>query len=467
MEIYEFQFKGQSPKYLQIEKYIKSLIEEGKVDDGEKLPSIRSLSKLLNVNKDTVISAYRKLEEEGHAVQKIGSGTYVKKRDIGIAFKKDYSNTIKMLNYKHNKPYLDFVGERTLNNYFPIRNFKKVLNDVLDRDGASAFIYKEVLGYDGLRESISSFFWNGEKEKDEILIISGAQQGIDVISKAIINVRDNVIVEKPTYNGALSVFKWRRANIIEVPMENDGIDLQQFEKTLKKNKIKCFYTMSYFQNPTGVSYSLEKKEKILNLAHMYDFYIIEDDYLSELIYDDEISYNSFKSLDKNDRVIYIKSFSKIFLPGIRLGYLICPQKFLENAINCKINTDISTSSLMQRALDLYINNGYWKTHIEILRKNYKETYNFLTQILNTDFKEDLSFYPSKGGLSLYLKLKNTNCVDLFYECKKRNLIITPGVLFYKDYEEGLPYFKIGFSNLTREDILIGTKLLKEALKTIK
>lgn len=467
VNIYKLEFKEQKPKYLQVQKHIKTLIEEESLSDGDKLPSIRELSKLLNVNKDTIISAYKKLEEEGYAVQKIGSGTYVKKRDTGVSFKKEYSNTIKKLNYKDNKSYIDFVGEKTLNNYFPIKNFKKVLNEVLDRDGASAFIYKEVLGYEGLRESINNFFWNGEKETDEILIISGAQQGIDVISKAIINVKDNVIVEKPTYNGALSVFKWRRANILEVPMEKDGIDLEEFEKILKKNKIKCFYTMSYFQNPTGISYSLEKKEKILNLANIYDFYIIEDDYLSELIYDDEIRYNSFKSLDKHERVIYIKSFSKIFLPGIRLGYLMCPQKFLENVINCKINTDISTSSLMQRALDLYINKGYWKTHIDDLRENYKETYNFLTEILDTNFKDELSFYPSKGGLSLYLKLKNTNCVDLFYKCKEKNLIITPGVLFYKNYAEGLPYFKIGFSNLTREEILKGTELLKEALKTNK
>ena len=143
--------------------------------------------------------------------------------------------------------------------------------------------------------------------------MSGAQQGIDIASKAILNINDNVIVEKPTYAGALSVFKFRRANVFEIPIDEDGINIKKFEEILKKNKIKCFYTMSYFQNPTGISYSREKKIKILELANKYDFYIIEDDYLSELIFDENIKHEPFRVLDNNDRVIYIKSFSKILM----------------------------------------------------------------------------------------------------------------------------------------------------------
>ncbi len=138
--------------------------------------------------------------------------------------------------------------------------------------------------------------------------------------------------------------------------------------------------MSYFQNPTGATYSLEKKLRILELAELYDFYIVEDDYLSELIYDNK-QYKSFKSLDINDRVIYIKSFSKIFLPGIRLGYMISPEKYKEHIQNSKINTDISTSSLMQRALDLYINKDLWKEHISYLNMAYKEKYDFMIKCI--------------------------------------------------------------------------------------
>ena len=376
MHEYEIKFTCDIPKYIEISKYIKKMIDENIFADGEKLPSIRKLSKILMVNEVTIVSAYKKLEAEGYAYQKMGSGTYVKRRDSNIKFKKEYSNTLKKIPGEELRKYIDFTGETNSSEFFPVTVFKDVLNEVLDRDGAEAFAYKESLGYEGLRESISSFFWNNKINAEDILIVSGAQQGIDIAAKSIINIHDNVVIEKPTYGGALTVFKWRRANIFEVDILEDGIDLLQFEDILKKNKIKCFYAMSYFQNPTGATYSLEKKLRILELAEIYDFFIVEDDYLSELIYDNK-PYKSFKSLDINDRVIYIKSFSKIFLPGIRLGYMISPEKCKEHIQNSKINTDISTSSLMQRALDLYINKDLWKQHMVYLNLAYKDKYDFM------------------------------------------------------------------------------------------
>ena len=256
------------------------------MDDGEKLPTIREYTDYLGVNKITVINAYKKLEQEGFAYQKIGSGTYAKKKENVSLFRREYSKTFKILLTKENlDDIIDFSGETVGEFLFPIDEFKKIINKVLDRDGAEALISQSSLGYEKLRKTINDVFWDNTVEDEDILIVSGAQQGIDIASKAILNINDNVIVERPTYGGALSVFKWRRANIFEVDMEEDGINLDAFEKIVKKNKIRCFYTMSYFQNPTGINYSLEKKKKLIELAEKYDFYIIEDDYLSELNYD--------------------------------------------------------------------------------------------------------------------------------------------------------------------------------------
>jgi DNA-binding transcriptional MocR family regulator len=304
--------KEDIPKYAAIANNIKKLIDENKIEDGECLPSIRNLARFLQVNNVTIVNAYKKLQNEGYAIQKMGSGTYAKRKDINKNFKKEYSEVLKRISVESLKEYIDFTGESPCSEFFPVKSFKDVLNEVIDRDGSEALIYQEALGYTGLRQSISDVFWNGKVDIEDILIVSGAQQGIDIVSKALINTNDSIIIEKPTYSGALSVFKWRRADIFEVPMEEDGVDIAKFEKILKKNKIKCFYTMSYFQNPTGISYSIEKKLHLLRLAEIYDFYIIEDDYLSELIYNKNIEYKSFKSIDENDRVIYIKSFSKIF-----------------------------------------------------------------------------------------------------------------------------------------------------------
>lgn len=466
MDKFKMNFKDETPKYVQVQNHLRILIEKGKIEDGEKLPSIRGLSEYLGVNKDTIINCYDKLREEGYVTQKVGSGTYAKKREQVPLFKRQYSNALKALNSKNNLGYIDFVGEGTLEKLFPIDNFKSVLNEVLDRDGASAFIYKESLGYEGLRRNISREFGKGQYDYEDILIVSGAQQGIDVVSKAIINPKDNIVIEKPTYSGALSVFNFRRANIIDIPLEEDGVNVELFEKVLMKNKIKCFYTMSCFQNPSGITYSIEKKKRILQLAEIYDFYILEDDYLSELVYNN-IRYESLKSLDKNGRVIYIKSFSKIFLPGIRLGYLIIPKKIRESVVNFKVNTDISTSSLMQRALDLYIQKGYWREHIDRLRNSYKVSYDTIVSILNEELSKEVSFFAPKGGLNIYLTLKvPMTSVELFYKCKNKKLIITPGIFFYKDYREGLNHFKLGFSNVDYGQIREGMTILKEVLQGI-
>ena len=279
MERYSIEFNDYEPKYIQIADNIKRLINSNVIKDGDKLPPIRSLAKELKVNNVTIVSCYDKLVSEGYAYQKMGSGTYAKKREITDHFRKEYSKEIKLIKNNYDGNIIDFTGESSRKVNFPINEFKKVINDVLDRDGADALIKEEPFGYTKLRETINEVFWRSSLNIENLLIVSGAQQGIDIASKAILNINDNVIVEKPTYAGALSVFKFRRANVFEMPVEEDGINIKKLEDILKKNKIKCFYTMSYFQNPTGISYSLEKKLKILELAEKYDFYIIEDDYL--------------------------------------------------------------------------------------------------------------------------------------------------------------------------------------------
>ncbi|WP_300954166.1 PLP-dependent aminotransferase family protein, partial [uncultured Clostridium sp.] len=406
MEKFNIKFNSYEPKYIQIADNIKNLINSNIIKDGDKLPSIRNLSKMLSVNNVTIVSCYDKLVSEGYAYQKMGSGTYAKKRDINDYFKKEYSRAIKLIKNNGYESIIDFTGESSRGVNFPIERFKKVINEVLDRDGADALINEEAFGYTNLRETINKVFWNNSLNIENLLIVSGAQQGIDIASKAMVNINDNIIVEKPTYMGALSVFKFRRANVFEIPIEEDGINIKKFEEVLKKNKIKCFYTMSYFQNPTGISYSVEKKLAILELSKKYDFYIIEDDYLSELIFDDNIKHEPFKDLDKNDRVIYIKSFSKIFLPGIRIGYIISPETFRESIQSSKINTDIATSTLMQRALEMYIKEGYWIEYINNLRGEYIKRYEVMKKLIHENLKEYVEFFDSKGGLSFYLKIKD-------------------------------------------------------------
>lgn len=467
MEKYRVDFgRQEEAKYIIIAHRIKRLIDENRIVDGEKLPSIRVLADFLDVNTVTIVNAYSKLENEGYAVRKKGSGTYAKMRDSSRSFKKEYSNGLKLISRESADEYIDFTGEMLTTEFFPITSFKSVLDDVLDRDGAEALITQESLGYEGLRETISRVFWNGRVKSEDILIVTGAQQGIDIISKALINQNDYVLVEKPTYSGALSVFKSRRANIIDLPIGKNGMDVELLEKMLMKNSIRCFYTMSYFQNPTGMSYGLEEKKRILQLAEIYDFFIIEDDYLSELIFDDSIPYSSFRSLDKNNRVIYVKSFSKLFLPGIRLGYLITPHKYREAIQNSKFNTDIATSSLMQRALEMYINKGYWIEYIEKLKEIYKSRYKIMEKCINESLGKKVEYISPGGGLHFYLKISDRCSIDaikLFRIAKGRKVLVTPGGMFYKNPMDGRKYFRLSFSTADESHIRRGIEILSGIL----
>ncbi len=468
MDIYkDFAFKDNDiPKYIQVANYIKSLIDKRKIKEGDKLPTIRELSKKIGVNNVTIVSAYNKLKSEGYAYQKVGSGSYAKRKEVASNFRKEYSNALKKISMGDLTDIIDFTGETTGEVLFPIDDLKGIINEVLERDGANALLSDNRNGYTNLIYTINKVFWNNKLNDEDIIIISGAQQGIDIASKGILNINDNIIVEKPTYVGALSVFKWRKVNLFEVPIDEDGINLNKFEKILQKNEIKCFYTMSYFQNPTGVSYSIEKKKRILDLAEIYDFYIIEDDYLSELIYENSLEYVPFKWLDKNDRVIYIKSFSKIFLPGIRLGYLVAPEVFSETLQNSKHNTDITTSSLMQRALELYISSNKWKKNIKNLNDEYIKRYTHLKTILDSEFKDMLTYNDPKGGLNFYITLKDEfkiNTKELFIKLKKKNVYITPGAMFFTSQNDGQDSFRIAFYQTDKEKIEKGMKILKEEL----
>ena len=458
-------FVEEVPKYIQISNHIRNMIEEGKIEDGAKLPTIRAYSEFLGVNKVTIVNTYNKLTSDGFAYQKVGSGTYAKRKEIISNFRKEYSNTFKKINPNKVNKIIDFSGETVGEVIFPIDEFKDIINRVLDRDGAEALISKNSLGYDKLRSTINRVFWDNTLNSEDILIVSGAQQGIDIASKSILNINDNVVVEKPTYGGALSVFKWRRANIFEVEMESDGVNIEALEEILKKNTIRCFYTMSYFQNPTGVSYSLEKKKKLLELAEKYDFYIIEDDYLSELIYDESVEYIPFKWLDRSDRVVYIKSFSKIFLPGIRIGYLIAPKVFKEGMRSSKFNTDIATSSLMQRALELYISEGQWKNNISLLNKEYKSRYKLMINLIESELGDKVTYIRPGGGLTFYITIKDDyiTSVELFKRLRNKGVYITPGVLFFRNMRDGVKTFRIGFSQTNEDKIINGLKTIREEL----
>ena len=276
---------------------------------------LQNRSDFINVNNATIVKVYELLEKEGYVYKAIGSGTFVSSFNL----KKERTNT-------KDKDIIYFDSGNPSKDMFPLKDFKSAINMALEKDGASIFEYDEGKGSNQLREELSTYL-KGKKintNKDNIQIISGAQQGIDIVCKGLINYSDVVFVEEPTYNGALEVFKSRGAKIITIPMLDDGLDIGILKLKLEKIKPKLIYVMPNFQNPTGISYSTYKKKKLIELSEEYDFYILEDDFISDFSFDSEDN-RPLKSYDMKNRVIYIKSFSKILMPGLRIGIVDIPK----------------------------------------------------------------------------------------------------------------------------------------------
>ncbi|SEF54307.1 DNA-binding transcriptional regulator, MocR family, contains an aminotransferase domain [Caloramator fervidus] len=453
------------PKYVQLYEKLKNLIEDGAIKPNEKLPTIRELSKKLGVNASTVVNAYRLLEQKGYIYTKVGSGTYVlKKSEEKIEF---FSENITVLHKKDEFSINEGINFSTLtphSNLFPVDEFKLVINKVLDRDGAHAFTYADPQGYYFLRESITDYLKECgiETQIENVSIISGAQQGIDLVAKALINFNDTIVVESPTYTGAVAVFKNRGANIIEVPILEDGIDIDELEEVLKRHRVKLIYVMPNFQNPTSITYSFEKKLALLNLAQKYNVFILEDDFLTEVNFGNKDA-QPLKSLDFCDRVIFIKSFSKIFMPGLRIAVLVSPLNMSKNLIFLKQNSDISTSSLIQRAFDLYIREGFWTSHLKKLKDIYFERYMIMKENLSklyfVDFKEPY------GGIHFWIKTDIDSSI-LAYFAKKNGVILAPGNVFYLDSRSS-NNIRLSFAQTKIDEIKEGIRILKECYEKNK
>lgn len=454
MEKYYLNIKDiKGRKYIRIYTHIKNLIIEGKIKEHEKLPPIRKLSEYIGVNNTTIVKVYELLEKEGYVYKIVGSGTFVSEiKKYKVNSNNDDTDIIK------------FDSGNPSNDMFPVEDFKKAVNIALSKNEGTIFEYDEGLGNEGLRKKISEYLVKcGIKTtKDDLQIISGAQQGIDIVCKGIINYSDIVFVEEPTYNGAIEVFKSRGAKIIPIPMLDDGIDIGILKLKLEKIKPKLMYVMPNFQNPTGISYSTYKKKKLLELAEEYDFYILEDDFISDFKFDSEDN-KSLKSYDNNNRVIYIKSFSKIFMPGLRIGIIDIPQELMKNILWAKYSSDISTPGLIQSSLLCYMEEFDWDEHINKMDKIYEEKYRIAKESIKKFFDGKIKTRKCSGGINFFCELprgcKSKEFAEFIY---KKGISILPGTYFYDNVIDDR-FFRINIARESSERIKNGIKIIGESL----
>ncbi len=469
------QFKRDSPKYLQIAQYIAEGIADNTLPRGAVLPPIRTLADALSVNSVTVVKAYEELKDRQLIHTRRGSGVYVgrhgspannttlqdelyRNEDIELMGDPDVVIPPEALNLATSTPSTDL---------FPVSAFTASLNAVLERDSGDAFSYDESGGYYQLRETASELLrkrYGVQSSGSDIQVISGAQQGIDIAAKALVQPGDAVLVEDPTYSGAIAVFSSRGAKIITVKqLTGDSV-----RRACSAYRPKLIYCMSDYQNPTARSFSLDERREILQAARSFGSYIIEDDYASDLRYDQKEPVAVMKSLEDplDGRVIYIKSFSKILMPGLRIGFLVPPGAISRQMLQAKHLSDIASSGLIQRAFEHYLRSRSWEDHLQVMITQYGERYDACCTALNQLTRLGCTFSPPGGGLHLWITLPETMSARRVYQqAALKGVIITPGEVFRAGSHFHDHAIRISIAACRPEDIQRGISILADVMSS--
>lgn len=363
---------------------------------------------------------------------------------------------------------ISFAGGLPAPELFPVEEIIEVTNKVLKEDPYRALQYATTEGYNPLREAIldqrlKPFGMDGTL--DNLLITSGSQQALDYLGKAFINEGDVIICECPSYLGAIQAFSQYGAKFVEVNMDDDGIIVEELKAALEKYPdTKLIYTIPDFQNPSGKYMSIERRKEILKLAEEFKVPLVEDAPYGELVLEGEKLPN-IKSFDTEGYVIYLGTFSKTFCPGLRVGWVFAHEEVVSKLVKIKQASDLQCSSLDQRIVAYYLENYDLDKHIEKIKAVYKVRRKAMLDTMKEYFPEEVKFTHSKGGLFTWVELKkDINTAELLQEALKENVAFVPGASFFPNggYTN---YFRLNYSNMPEDKIVLGIKKLAKVIGT--
>jgi 2-aminoadipate transaminase len=373
---------------------------------------------------------------------------------------------------------ISFAGGLPAPEVFPVKEFQEACNRVLTEQGAQALQYSTTEGYKPLREMITRHTarYSVPITADNILITSGSQQALDFIGRLFINRGDYIVVESPTYLGALQAWNAYGAQYISVPSDEHGMIVDELEAALRVGP-KFIYVLPNFQNPSGSTLALERREKLVELADKYGVPIIEDDPYGQLRYDGE-HLPSVVYLDDHFRkngegeyrgnVIYLSTFSKLLAPGLRLAWVVAPPNVIQRLVMTKQAADLHTSTFNQQVAYEVGKGGFLDEHVKVIRATYKERRDVMLEMMDEMFPPEMRWTRPQGGMFLWgIMPEGVNAADVLKIAVERKVAFVPGAAFHPN-GGGENTMRINFSFSSPDNIREGiTRLgatLKEALK---
>lgn len=479
--------QSEIPLYQQIESHLKQGILSGNLPSDTRLPACRQLAKDLGVNRTTVENAYSALEAEGLVYSKMGSGTYVlpvqsipaiPRNDIDTPWPLWQTN---LSTIPASPPDLEDESQSTVHprlinfasgvsdsRQFPVEEFRKVLQTVMRRDQIVSLEYGERRGYAPLRNGIAHILASQglQAHPENILITAGSQQAIFLVAQVLLKPNDIVIVEEPTYSVAIDLFRSLGFQIVGIPVDGQGMQVEKLETLLQLHHPKLIYTIPNFHNPTGTCLNSARRRELIMLAGKYNVPILEDDFVGDLRYEGHTQ-PSLKSLDPGGQVIYVSTFSKMLMPGLRVGFIVADGPVYDSLLSFKRLSDLATSTLIQRALDAYMTVGRYQTYLHRSCQIFRARRDAMVSALKRHMPGG-SFEIPKGGLFIWLRLpKSVTVNDILPLAQKEGVSFAPGNSFFTDGKHGRDWIRLNFAAQPVDDIEEGIKRLGISIRRSK
>jgi len=472
-------------------------VQAGSLGPGERLPPVRGLASALQVTPETVAGAYKRLVDEGYLRGEVGRGTFVAAPPLGA--EEDPLAPFEaggalppfaapspapgppaqrdLLRLANQPGVVSFAASVAALELAPVDRLRQALEAVLAREGAGALQVGPTQGYQPLRAAIAELLQQRgmQVEPSTVCVTSGCQQGIDLTAKVFVAAGDVVLVEQPSFLGALEAFRARGARVIGVPIEDDGLRVEALPALIQRYRPKLLYCMPTYQNPTGRSLGADKRRTLLRIAAAFDLPIVEDDSAGFFGLDGSPP-PSLKAEDHAGYVIHLGTFSKLIAAGLRLGWLVADPPVFDKLVAAKYASDLSSDALIQRAVERLLRDGTLQTHLERARAIYRRRRDVLVAALGEPgaLPEEARFDVPAGGFNLWLELPRAgpSSTELYLEAVRRGVAFVPGPFFFSAGGGGaasplaLRGLRLSYSALEPTDLRRGVHLLSEALAAL-
>lgn len=474
------EIKADMPIYEQIEVHIRQAIETGALIKDSKLPSTREASSVLKVSRNTVLTAYENLESQGVIYSIKGKGSFVKEsaksneEETYIDWKKQlnhYGRTCSEMDIiktepRYEKGMISFKSIAPEGNLFDVEEFKRAFLDVIALEEEKILNYGYAKGYKGLIDYLMQYMAGKGVDitNKDILITNGFTEGLDILLGAYTKPNDKIICEMPTHHTSIKMMKAYGLEIIGVPMDEQGIIVDELEKQIKPNPPRFVYLTPSYQNPTGIVMSAERRSAVYKVLCKYQVPCIEDGFNEELLYSGSHVLPMISLAGNSNHILYLGSLSKILFPGLRLGWIMADQECIDMLESVKRGKNIHTSFLDQAVFVQYMKSGAFERYVKKVRKYYRDRYLFISE----EIKKAIPYKKlwGEGGLHIYVDLDHNIDTRLLLErCYAKGVLFMPGDIFRSDGIK-TSSLRLGFARLSDEEIIEGLRIIGEEIRKL-